>query len=341
MKKRRIWEKGKKSSTNIVLTRIQLFNQAFLCFVRGMTQFIQFEGEGQVKIQQNIGGNAKFNFDQVFNSNAPQALIYEQAVKPIVLGVMEGFNGTVFAYGQTSSGKTHTMLGPNITDEAERGMIPRMVDHIFQDIADAPTEMEFEVKVSMVEIYMEKVHDLINPSIQNLKIREEKGKGVYIENVTEIFVADVAEVYEILITGSENRSISATDMNARSSRSHTCLIVTVTQSNKRTYSSKTGQLYLVDLAGSERTEKTGAKGKLLAEANMINKSLTNLGNVINHLTDGKSSHIPYRDSKLTRILQESLGGNAKTSLIITCSPAKYNLDETVSTLRFGARAKRI
>ena len=120
--------------------------------------------------------------------------------------------------------------------------------------------MEFEVKVSMVEIYMEKVHDLINPSIQNLKIREEKGKGVYIENVTEIYVSDEGEVYEILVTGSQNRSISATDMNARSSRSHTCLIVTVQQSNKRTFSSKCGQLYLVDLAGSERTEKTGAKG---------------------------------------------------------------------------------
>lgn len=130
-------------------------------------------------------------------------------------------------------------------------------------------------------------------------------------------------------------------MNARSSRSHTCFIVTVKQSNMKTFSSQTGQLYLVDLAGSERTFKTGAKGKLLDEANMINKSLTNLGKVINHLTDGKSTHIPYRDSKLTRILQESLGGNARTSLIITCSPAKYNLDETLSTLRFGARAKRI
>jgi len=109
-------------------------------------------------------GANKFNYDQVFDSNAPQAFIYEKAVKPIVEGVMEGFNGTVFAYGQTSSGKTHTMLGPNITNEAERGMIPRMVSHIFEEISNAPQEMEFQVKVSMVEIYMEKVHDLINPS---------------------------------------------------------------------------------------------------------------------------------------------------------------------------------
>ena len=233
------------------------------------------------------------------------------------------------------------MLGPNITDESERGMIPRMVSHIFEEIANAPKEMEFQVKVSMVEIYMEKVHDLLNPSAQNLKIREERGKGVYIENVTEIYVTDEVEVYQILWQGSANRSISATDMNARSSRSHTCFIVTVQQSNSETFSQKTGQLYLVDLAGSERIEKTNAKGKVLEEANMINKSLTNLGKVINQLTDGKSTYVAYRDSKLTRVLQESLGGNARTSLIITCSPARYNLDETLSTLRFGARAKRV
>jgi len=190
-----------------------------------------FEGQNTVKINgtNSTGalGAQKFNYDQVFDSNAPQGFIYEQAVKPIVISVMEGFNGTVFAYGQTSSGKTHTMLGPNITDEAERGMIPRMVSHIFEEISNAGSEMEFQVKVSMVEIYMEKVHDLINPSAQDLKIREEKGKGVYIENVTEIYVSEEGEVYQLMIQGSQNRSISATDMNARSSRSHTCFIVTV------------------------------------------------------------------------------------------------------------------
>ena len=130
-------------------------------------------------------------------------------------------------------------------------------------------------------------------------------------------------------------------MNAQSSRSHSCFIVTVNQRNTRDFSSRSGTLYLVDLAGSERIDKTGAAGTTLKEANQINKSLSQLGLVINNLTDGRQGHIPYRDSKLTRILQESLGGNAKTSLIITCSPAKYNLDETISTLKFGARAKRI
>ena len=175
-------------------------------------------------------GSSKFNYDQVFDSDSQQSLIYERAVKPIVEGVMEGFNGTVFAYGQTSSGKTHTMLGPgvgNFDDEAERGMIPRMVSHIFEEMAMADQDIEFTVKVSMIEIYMEKVHDLINPSAQNLKIREEKGKGVFIENVTEIYVSDEGEVYRLMIEGNQNRSIGATDMNARSSRSHTCFIVTV------------------------------------------------------------------------------------------------------------------
>lgn len=143
---------------------------------------------------------------------------------------MEGFNGTVFAYGQTSSGKTHTMIGPpnaDITDAGERGMIPRMVSHIFQEMANADPIIEFTVKVSMVEIYMEKVHDLINPEAQNLKIREEKGKGVFIENVKEEYVSEENEVYELMMIGNQNKAIGATDMNARSSRSHTCFIVTV------------------------------------------------------------------------------------------------------------------
>ena len=143
-------------------------NNLLIISCRSKQKFIEFEGQNTVKINgtNSTGalGASKFNYDQVFDSNAPQSFIYEQAVKPIVMGVMEGFNGTVFAYGQTSSGKTHTMLGPNITDEAERGMIPRMVSHIFEEIANAGSEMEFQVKVSMVEIYMEKVHDLINPS---------------------------------------------------------------------------------------------------------------------------------------------------------------------------------
>ena len=193
----------------------------------------------------------------------------------------------------------------------------------------------------MIEIYMEKIRDLIDPSKTDLKVREERNKGVFIENVTEFSVSEEGEVYQLMKIGNENRAIGCTDMNAQSSRSHSCFIVSINKRNTRDFSQHSGKLYLVDLAGSERVDKTGAKGNTLKEANQINKSLSQLGLVINNLTDGKQSHIPYRDSKLTRILQESLGGNAKTSLIITCSPAKYNLDETISTLKFGARAKRI
>ena len=163
IRKRSIWARSKSQKGHRVVS-----NNLLIISCRSKQKFIEFEGQNTVKINgtNSTGalGASKFNYDQVFDSNAPQSFIYEQAVKPIVMGVMEGFNGTVFAYGQTSSGKTHTMLGPNITDEAERGMIPRMVSHIFEEISNAGSEMEFQVKVSMVEIYMEKVHDLINPS---------------------------------------------------------------------------------------------------------------------------------------------------------------------------------
>ena len=253
---------------------------------------------------------------------------------------MDGFNGTIFAYGQTSSGKTHTMTGI-IDNPEQRGVIPRMVQYIFERIGESPQEIEFSVKVSMIEIYMEKIRDLLNPAKNNLKVHEDKQKGIYIADATETYVSDETEVYDIMKCGNDNRSIGFTDMNAQSSRSHSCFIITINQNNTVDFSSKTGKLYLVDLAGSEKISKTGAAGQTLEEAKTINKSLSTLGLVINNLTDGKSSHIPYRDSKLTRVLQESLGGNARTALIITCSPAKYNLDETISTLKFGARAKQV
>ncbi|EIE88029.1 kinesin heavy chain [Rhizopus delemar RA 99-880] len=232
-----------------------------------------------------------------------------------MVNVTAGYNGTVFAYGQTGSGKTFTMMGADIDDENTKGIIPRIVEQIFTSIMAAPSNLEFTVKVSYMEIYMEKVRDLLNRSQD--------------------------DVYEVMRNGSANRVVSATNMNAESSRSHSIVVVTITQKNVDTGAAKSGKLYLVDLAGSEKVGKTGASGQTLEEAKKINKSLTALGMVINALTDGKSSHIPYRDSKLTRILQESLGGNSRTTLIINCSPSSYNEAETLSTLRFGMRAKTI
>ncbi|KAI8583484.1 hypothetical protein K450DRAFT_221443 [Umbelopsis ramanniana AG] len=282
-----------------------------------------------------------FAFDKVFGMETEQQEIFEYSIKSIVDDVVAGYNGTVFAYGQTGSGKTFTMMGSDIDDERSKGIIPRIVEQIFQSIMMAPANMEFTVKVSYMEIYMEKVRDLLNPSQDNLPIHEDKAKGVYVKGLLEVYVASTEEVFEVMRRGGNARVVAYTNMNAESSRSHSIVQITITQKNLDTGAAKSGKLYLVDLAGSEKVGKTGASGQTLEEAKKINKSLTALGMVINNLTDGKSSHIPYRDSKLTRILQESLGGNSRTTLIINCSPSSYNEQETIGTLRFGIRAKTI
>ena len=233
------------------------------------------------------------------------------------------------------------MMGPDIDDDESRGIIPRIVDQMFTSILRSPGNIEYTVRVSYMEIYMEKIRDLLVPQNDNLPVHEEKSRGVYVKGLVEIYVSSVQEVYEVMRRGSTARATAATNMNQESSRSHSIFVITITQKNVETGSAKSGQLFLVDLAGSEKVGKTGASGQTLEEAKKINKSLSALGMVINSLTDGKSSHIPYRDSKLTRILQESLGGNSRTTLIINCSPSSSNDSETVSTLRFGVRAKTI
>ena len=274
-----------------------------------------------------------FTFDSVCDINTNQETIYNIVGKPIVESVLNGFNGTVLAYGQTSSGKTYTMQG-NIDDPLSQGIIPRMVKYIFEKIESSPEEMEFTVKVSMVEIYMEKIKDLFSPSKCNLKVQDDKVKGIIIEGAKEHYVNSLEEVFELMKEGNENRAIGVTDMNAVSSRSHSIFIMTIIMNDTKTYSCKIGKMFLVDLAGSEKVGKTNASGQTLDEAKNINKSLTMLGRVIHCLTEG-ATHIPYRDSKLTRILQDSLGGNSKTCLVITASPSPYNAEETLSTCRFG------
>lgn len=244
-------------------------------------------------------------------------------------------------YGQTSAGKTFTMEGPDYEDKEKRGIIPRMVDTLFDYISNSDPNIEFIVQVSMLEIYNEKIRDLIDPTRMNLKVHESREKGVYVGNASEYYVSSSDEILHLLKVGWTNRSVGETNMNKFSSRSHSIFVITIGQRNLETLSRKRGRLYLVDLAGSEKVLKTGAEGLRLDEAKNINKSLFTLGSVINALTDGKSTHIPYRDSQLTRILQEALGGNSKTALILNCSPAKYNIEETESTLRFGTRAKQI
>lgn len=273
--------------------------------------------------------------------DSKQTDIFDFSIRPTVDDILNGYNGTVFAYGQTGAGKSYTMMGTDIDDDMGKGIIPRIVEQMFASILTSPSNIEYTVRVSYMEIYMERIRDLLVPQHDNLPVHEEKSRGVYVKGLLEIYVSSVDEVYEVMRRGGAARAVSATNMNQESSRSHSIFVITVTQKNVETGSAKSGQLFLVDLAGSEKVGKTGASGQTLEEAKKINKSLSALGMVINALTDGKSTHIPYRDSKLTRILQESLGGNSRTTLIINCSPSSYNDAETISTLRFGVRAKAI
>ncbi|KAJ1921509.1 hypothetical protein H4219_000546 [Mycoemilia scoparia] len=308
-------------------------------------------GEEIVEITDNTTVNLKFEdikgaftFDYSFGKETSQREFFEFAIKPTLDDVFNGYNGTVFAYGQTGSGKTFTMMGGDIEDENLKGVIPRIVEGIFTHIMDSPPTFEYMVEVSYMEIYMERIRDLLEQKpgqSTNLQVHENKNQGVYVKGLSSIFVASVGEVYELMKQGAKNRMVAYTNMNAESSRSHSIFQITIHQKNTTDGKTKTGRLSLVDLAGSEKVGKTGASGQTLEEAKMINKSLSALGMVINALTDGKSTHIPYRDSKLTRILQESLGGNSRTTLVINCSPSSFNAEETMSTLRFGTRAKSI
>jgi kinesin family protein 5 len=244
------------------------------------------------------------------------------------------------------------------------GIIPRAVEALFNGVLEADENVEFTFKVSYVEIYMEKIRDLLddNRLKTNLTVREDKIKGIYIAGVTEEYVTSHEELLGIMASGAANRAVAATGMNEGSSRSHSVFTITVSQKDLSNNTTKSGKLVLVDLAGSEMVRKSNASGQQLEEAKTINKSLSALGQVhtsilaanrlfftcgciciqvINALTDEKQTHVPYRDSKLTRILQDSLGGNAKTVLITAVSPSSFNANETVSTLRFGMRAKSI
>ena len=282
----------------------------------------------------------EFTYDKVYPSETTQETIFEQVAKPLILSAFEGINGTLFCYGQTASGKTYTMEGLP-ADNYLKGIIPRMMQLVFDTINSDSNDIEFSVKCQYYQIYNEKIQDLIDPKKTDLSIREDKNKGIWVGDCTEKYVESEQEMINFFNKGAENRIVASTKMNTISSRSHSIFSVTIYQRNVITESSKTGKLYFVDLAGSEKISKAGVEGNtMLKEAQNINKSIMTLGMVINALTKG-GKHVPYRDSKLTRVLQESLGGNSLTYLIINCSPNLLNQTETLSTLRFGQRAKLI
>lgn len=286
----------------------------------------------------------QFSFDAVFSERATQRKIYDTCAAPVVQSVLEGYNGTIFAYGQTGAGKTHTMEGvPN--DKELRGIIPNAFQQVFDHVALKGSDETYLVRASYFEIYNEEIRDLLssNPKA-SLELKESADTGIYVKNLTSKVVKSFPEIDSVMQAGKKNRSVGATLMNQGSSRSHSVFVIVVECCSKDQRGEehiRVGKLNLVDLAGSERQGKTGATGDRLKEATKINLSLSALGNVISALVDGKTQHVPYRDSKLTRILQDSLGGNTKTVMCANAGPAEYNYDETISTLRYANRAKNI
>ena len=304
----------------------------------------------ELSMGPNALSNKTYNFDKVFSPAADQAIIYEDVVAPVLNEVLTGYNCTVFAYGQTGTGKTYTMSG-DMTDTLgmlsdAAGIIPRVLYSLFQKLeAD---EVECSVKCSFIELYNEELRDLLSSDDSvKLKIFDDANRkshaATMVQGMEESYIKTAAAGINLLRQGSQRRQVAATKCNDLSSRSHTVFTIT-------TYIKKasevgedyicSGKLNLVDLAGSENIQRSGAENKRAAEAGLINKSLLTLGRVINALVD-KSSHIPYRESKLTRLLQDSLGGRTKTCIIATVSPAKSNLEETISTLDYAFRAKNI
>ena len=306
-----------------------------------------FSDRGLIELRNpNLGPTdpiKTFTFDAVYDRNSKQLDLYAETFAPLVDSVLDGFNGTIFAYGQTGTGKTYTMEG--IKNDAEnRGVIPNSFEHIFSHIAKSENQL-YLVKASYLEIYMEDVRDLLaKDQTKNLELKERPDTGVYVKDLSTFVCKSISEIEHVMNVGNQNRSVGRTNMNEHSSRSHAIFIITVECSEQDTSGEshiRVGKLNLVDLAGSERQAKTGAVGERLKEATKINLSLSALGNVISALVDGKSIHVPYRDSKLTRLLQDSLGGNARTVMVANIGPANYNYDETITTLRYANRAKNI
>ncbi|KAJ2831459.1 Kinesin-like protein kif15 [Coemansia furcata] len=296
-----------------------------------------------------------FTFDFVGTEDCAQEEVFEAVGKRAVEQCIQGYNGTIFAYGQTGSGKTFTMQGARDEftgpDDELRGLIPRCFEYLFARIAEEEARcngrVKYLCKASYIEIYNETIYDLLDPLIRTCALREDIKKGIFIDNVTEETVQDPNEAYSVFVRGTTSRHVSATSMNRESSRSHSVLMLIIqslTQMDTGLTEIRESQFNLVDLAGSERQKLANTSGMRLKEAANINKSLSTLGNVINSLVDisnGRPRHVNYRDSKLTFLLRDSLGGNSVTFIIANVSPAMCNDAETASTLRFAQRAKMI
>ncbi|XP_068394956.1 kinesin-like protein KIF1B isoform X6 [Eschrichtius robustus] len=299
-----------------------------------------------------------FSFDYSYWSHtspedpcfASQNRVYNDIGKEMLLHAFEGYNVCIFAYGQTGAGKSYTMMGKQ--EESQAGIIPQLCEELFEKINDnCNEEMSYSVEVSYMEIYCERVRDLLNPKNKgNLRVREHPLLGPYVEDLSKLAVTSYTDIADLMDAGNKARTVAATNMNETSSRSHAVFTIVFTQKKHDTETNlsteKVSKISLVDLAGSERADSTGAKGTRLKEGANINKSLTTLGKVISALAEvskkkKKTDFIPYRDSVLTWLLRENLGGNSRTAMVAALSPADINYDETLSTLRYADRAKQI
>ncbi|KAF1514551.1 Kinesin-like protein KIF27, partial [Eudyptes sclateri] len=304
-----------------------------------------------------IGKDRVFTFDFVFGKNSTQEEVYTVCIKPLLVSLTEGYNATVFAYGQTGSGKTYTIGGGHIASvaENEKGIIPRAIQELFQHISEN-RNIDFYVKVSYIEVYKEELRDLLEleTSVKELHIREDEKGNTVIVGAKEFQVECADEVISLLESGNAARHTGTTQMNEHSSRSHAIFTISICQkqsaeSQKNTDAAQdsvqmiASKFHFVDLAGSERVTKTGNTGERFKESIQINSGLLALGNVISALGDPKrkSVHIPYRDAKITRILKDSLGGNAKTVMITCISPSSSDFDESLNSLKYANRAKNI
>ncbi|KAF8985818.1 hypothetical protein BGZ46_001786 [Entomortierella lignicola] len=345
-----------RAAENVTVTvRVRPFSVSELKVARGQTEVWAVHEGSRIGYADDYSMRDRrtavdYTYDHAL-TGSDNELIYNSSVKDLVRSAMEGYNGTVFAYGQTSSGKTYTMSG---TDR-QLGVTPRAVDDVFKYIREN-SEREFLLRVSYLEIYNESIRDLLSPEAIDLKIHEDRKRGVYVSPLKEEIVTTPSQVMRIIQRGDYQRHTSTTDYNARSSRSHSIFQIVI-ESRERAPSasmSPTGrkmsfglkaptavrvsQLNLIDLAGSEKASSDVERRK---EGAFINKSLLTLGTVISKLTEDKGTHIPFRDSKLTRILQSSLSGNARVSVICTISPSFMNVEESHNTLKFAARVKKI
>ncbi|XP_058849169.1 kinesin-like protein KIF1B isoform X15 [Acipenser ruthenus] len=299
-----------------------------------------------------------FSFDYSYWSHttvedpsfASQCKVFNDIGKEMLQHAFEGYNVCIFAYGQTGAGKSYTMMGKQ--EEGQEGIIPLLCEDLFEKINDnRKDEISYSVEVSYMEIYCERVRDLLNPKNKgNLRVREHPLLGPYVEDLSKLAVTSYTDIADLMDAGNKARTVAATNMNETSSRSHAVFTIVFTQrkhdAETNLSTEKVSKISLVDLAGSERADSTGAKGTRLKEGANINKSLTTLGKVISALAEvskkkKKSDFIPYRDSVLTWLLRENLGGNSRTAMVAALSPADINYDETLGTLRYADRAKQI